>query len=186
MTQETLDFPGEVLSNLTISRLLKEKHLFEFVHSDTQSHVIMTKCSLPELEVLLSELSGPEPSTYKIDTESRKLDGLSFRAEDVDSEMYYVLAICGDMPSGRGLAVLAHESVHTALKILNDHKLPPDAGFDQAGEPLAYLVGSLVEFGIRNLFPDIPSYDEYRVIDKALEAYREKATKDCTTKPVDQ
>lgn len=169
---ETFDFYDEVLSHLTITKLLKEKHLSEFVHSDTGARVVLAKCGMKELETLLGELAGPGSDGYRIDTESRKLDGMSFRANDADGQCYYVMALNTESEGGYAIKVLAHEAVHTALKILNDHRLPLDSGDDQAGEPLAYLVGALVGFGLKELFPGVTFKEPERVIRKALREHK--------------
>lgn len=66
---------------------------------------------------------------------------------------YYVLALTRDYRFRNGMSVLAHEATHTAVKLLNDHRLMLDVDPENGhAEPLAYLVGTRAEFGMDALW----------------------------------
>ena len=154
--QEVFDFYKKTNTDSKIVKLMENRCLAVWKSNELCAHVMFIKASQPEIEEVLAEISGEGPGSWKIDTEGRLLDGMSFRAEDASGSGYYVLAI-SEKPGYEGIPILAHEAVHTAVKILNDRKMPLDVGDgpDSHSEPMAYLVGSLVEFGIRKLYPEL-------------------------------
>lgn len=132
--------------------------------SDTDSYVVFVRVpKIKDLETLIGELTGDFSAKFTIDTKDEVIKGMSFRASDCQGYTYYMLALI-DKPGCRaGIPVLAHEATHTAVNILNDHRMTLDADMGKGGhvgEPLAHLIGTLVEFGMRTLWggpaPDEP------------------------------
>ena len=138
----------------TVLRLIEENRLAVW-QSDTAASVVFVKARHEEIEEMLAEMAMVKSGKYKMETNGRKLDGWSFRAEDALRCTYYVLAISDELSERLGIPVLAHEATHTAVKLLTDHRLPLDAGVDGGvAEPLCYLVGTLVRFGMHAFWPD--------------------------------
>ena len=153
--QEVFDFYKKTNPHSSIMRLMEKNSLAVWESEELCAHVMFIKASQSEIEEVLAEVSDKGSGSWKIDTEGRDLEGMSFRADDATGTTYYVLAIA-DKPGFEGIPVLAHEAVHTAVKILCDRKLPLDCDDspDSHSEPMAYLVGSLVGFGLRTFYPD--------------------------------
>ncbi len=152
--KDLFDFYKAERPDSTVVRLIEEGRLAAW-HSDTGATVVFVKAPLTDLEMMLAEIAMLPSDKYKIDTQGRKLDGMSFRAEDSSGMSYYVLALTRDYSFRDGMPVLAHEATHTAVKLLNDHRLTLDVDPENGhAEPLSYLIGTLVEFGMDTLWPD--------------------------------
>ena len=153
--QEVFDFYKKTNPNSKVMKLMENNCLAIWSSDELCAHVMFIKATQSEIEEVLAEISDNGSGSWKIDTEGRELDGMSFRADDALGSTYYVLAI-SEKPGFEGIPVLAHEAVHTAVKILCDRKMPLDCddSVDSHSEPLAYLVGSLVNFGITAFYPD--------------------------------
>ena len=168
--KDLFDFYKAKRPDSTVVRLIEERRLAAW-HSDTGATVVFVKAPQQEIEKMLAEIAMLPSDKYKIDTEGRNLDGMSFRAEDSSDITYYVLAITRDYSFRDGMPVLAHEATHTAVKLLTDRRLTLDVDPKHGkAEPLAYLVGTLVEFGMDALWPnkngDLPIGPIEGMIDK--------------------
>jgi hypothetical protein len=172
--QDLFDFYKSERPDSTVVRLIEEGRLAAW-HSDTGATVVFVKAPLTDLEMMLAEIAMLPSDKYKIDTQGRKLDGMSFRAEDSSGMSYYVLALTRDYSFRDGMPVLAHEATHTAVKLLNDHRLTLDVDPENGhAEPLSYLVGTLVEFGMDTLWPDKNGVPPIGPIEGMIDKVRQK------------
>lgn len=116
------------------------------------TYVVFIRASFSDIEAVVNEL-GRE--TYKLNTEGRTLNGMTFEAADKSGSPYHAIAVTGT--GNEIIPILAHEAVHAAVKILNSHRIPLGVEVDDesAGEPVAYLAEALVEFGLKLFLPDL-------------------------------
>lgn len=151
-----------------VLRLVKDNRLGAW-GTIADSHVVFARFSkVKELEEVLTELSGDLENKYHINTENRVLDGMSFRSDDCMRRTYYVIAIDEKFSFRSCIPILAHEAVHTAINILNDHRIALDAdvGEGHNSESVSYLVGKLVELGLRTFWPKGAQPEELNPIEK--------------------
>ena len=172
--KDLFDFYKSERPNSTVVRLIEERRLAAW-HSDMGATVVFVKAPLKDIEMMLAEIAMMPSDKYKIDTRGRKLDGMSFRAEDSAGMTYYVLALPRDYSFRDGMPLLAHEATHIAVKLLTDHELTLDVDpKDGKAEPLAYLIGSLVEFGMDTLWPDKNGYPPIGPIEGMIDNVRQE------------
>ncbi len=168
--QDLFDFYKAEKPDSAVIRLI-EQHRLAVWHSDTEASVVFAMAPTKELEEVLAEIAMLRGGGYRIDSDGRNLDGMSFRAEDCQGQNYYVLALADGMCIENGISVLSHEAVHTAVKLLNDHRLTLDTDPDGGNaEPLAYLVGTLVSFGLETFWPDTFRATQFDPIEKMIVA----------------
>lgn len=172
--QDLFDFYKSEKPDSAVIRLI-EKHKLAVWHSDTEASVMFVMAPTKELEDVLAEIALIQHGGYRIDSDGRTLDGMSFRAEDCNGQNYYVLALSNELCLESGVSVLSHEAVHTAVKLLNDHRLTLDVGVENGNaEPLAYLVGTLVSFGLETFWPDKFRETQFDPIEKMIVAVSDK------------
>ena len=172
--QDLFDFYKAEKPDSSVIRLIEE-HRLAVWHSDTEASVVFAMAPTKDLEAVLSEIALMSDGGYRIDTVGRNLDGMSFRAEDCLGQNYYVLALSDNLGIENGISVLSHEAVHTAVKLLNDHRLTLDVDVDgRDAEPLAYLVGTLVSFGLETFWPDKFRVTQFDPIEKMIVAFGDK------------
>ena len=166
--QDLFDFYKAEKPESAVIRLIEE-HKLAVWHSDTEASVMFVMAPTKELEDVLAEIALLSKGGYRIDTVGRNLDGMSFRAEDCLGQSYYVLALSDELCVENGISILSHEAVHTAVKLMNDHRLTLDVGVDGGNaEPLAYLVGTLVSFGLETFWPDKFKSTQFDPIEKMI------------------
>ena len=89
--KDLFDFYKAKRPDSTVVRLIEERRLAVW-RSDTGATVVFVKAPQQEIEKMLAEIAMLPSDKYKIDTEGRKLDGMSFRAEAARTLVATVMA----------------------------------------------------------------------------------------------
>lgn len=174
---EMLEFYKSARPDSIVMKLMEERCLGVW-RSDIGCHVLFMRFhQVKDVEAVLDEIAAEPPGTHHIDQEGRRLNGMAFRAADSEGSTYYAIALMDSFGFRRSISILAHEAIHTAINILNDHKMTLDAeaGESHNSEPLAYLAGAIIDFGMQAFWED--GDDNVELCDPITELIR-KETKE--------
>jgi hypothetical protein len=165
VTKEILSWPHDKLKRefikanpkSTLARLLKEGRIGRWNGGVYPMEIVFIYGTVEEAEDCVSELSDSKPGQCKIDLQGRQLDGMFFPFPS-DSGEFGVIQIDPRRDKSLAIGILAHEAVHAANWVLYSTRAPHDFGSREekhAGEPVAYLVGSIVAAGLNVFRPDL-------------------------------
>ncbi len=165
VTKEILSWPHDKLKRefikanpkSTLARLLKEGRVGRWNGGAYPMEIVFIYGTVEEAEDCVTELSDSKPGQCKIDLQGRQLDGMFFPFPS-DSGEFGVIQIDPRRDKALAIGILAHEAVHAANWVLYSMRAPHDFGSREekhAGEPVAYLVGSIVMDGLNVFRPDL-------------------------------
>ena len=141
----------------TLARMLKEGRIGRWNGGVYPLEIVFIKGTIEEAEDCVTELSDPNAGKCKIDLQGRQLDGMFFPFPS-DFGEFGVIQIDPRRDKALAIGILAHEAVHAANWVLYSTRTPHDFGNREekhAGEPVAYLVGSIVAAGLNVFRPDL-------------------------------
>ena len=154
----------------TLARMLKEGRIGRWNGGAYPLEIVFIYGTIEEAEDCVTELSDPNAGKCKIDLQGRQLDGMFFSFPS-DSGEFGVIQIDPRRDKALAIGILAHEAVHAANWVLYTTRVPHDFGNREekhAGEPVAYLVGSIVAAGLNVFRPDLGDTSTMDIFSQAM------------------
>ena len=178
VTKEILSWPHDKLKKefikanpkSTLARLLKEGRIGRWNGGVYPLEIVFIYGTIEETEDCVTELSDSKPGQCKINLEGRQLDGMFFPFPS-DSGEFGVIQIDPGRDKAFAIGILAHEAVHAANWVLYSTRSPHDFGNREEthiGEPVAYLVGSIVAAGLNVFRPDLGDTSIIDIVRQAM------------------
>lgn len=140
-----------------LARLIREKRISWWSKDTCGINIVLIKGSVKETEGCVVEMCNYPPDYFSINMEGRELDAMFIPVPSDGAPLGAITCMC-EIAGAYDIALVAHEAVHAANWILNMSRQPHDFGSrddGHAGEPVAYIVGSIVEKWMIAFHPEL-------------------------------